>query len=330
MARSVGKAETGNDGAGSVGLGRRVKRRITRWVALFASTVLAALPLPVLRWVGNALGRLICLAASRRRRIADKNIEACFGDRFSPSQRRRIILESCQNITKSLLELFKFSRMKPEEVAKLVEFEGVEHLRDAAAEGNGVIVVTAHYGNWELLGAMIGELGYKLTVVARDASDPETAEMVNAARRRLGMRVLGREDLGEMLKVLRQGDVLGVLPDQRQLKSGRLLRFLGRPAPTALGPAVLALRSRAPLVPAFARRLPNGRFKVVFRPPIRIPKAPRRTELVGACMQAVNDAISREIAEHPEQWLWFHDRWATSAGNAKRGGAGGSEGNLAA
>jgi KDO2-lipid IV(A) lauroyltransferase len=171
------------------------------------------------------------------------------------------------------------------------------------------MVVTAHFGNWELLGAVVSLLGYELAVLARDAQDPATASLVNAARNKLGMTVLGRDDLNEMTSWLRQGKVLGVLPDQRQARGGRILDFMGRPATTALGPAILALRTGAAVVPAFARRMPDGRFHVVFYRPLDPPSGPERSRLIEVYAQKINQAIGDEIARHPEQWLWLHDRW---------------------
>jgi len=295
-----------------VSLSRRLKRRFVRVLTALAAHGISLLPLRLVQAIGAAIGWIVYLGARRRCIIAEHNLQATFGNRFSPAQRRRIIRRSCQNIATSMLELFKFARMRPEDVERLVTVTGAEHLHEAAQAGRGVIVVTAHYGNWELLGSIIVRLGYKLTVVARDASDPVTASLINSARNRLGMKVVGRDDLDEMLSILRSGGVLGVLPDQRHLKGGRIVEFMGRPALTAVGPAVLALRSGAAVVPGFARRVAGGRFEVVFYPPVCLPKTSRRSESILACTKLINEALGKEIAQHPEQWLWLHDRWTIS------------------
>jgi KDO2-lipid IV(A) lauroyltransferase len=269
------------------------------------------------------VGWLVYAAARKKRAVAEANLAACFGDRLPPAARRRIVYRCCQNVSTSMLELFKLARMKPQQIMGLVEVEGEEFLRAAAEQGKGVIVATAHYGNWELLGAVIRLLGYPLAVVAADARDPKTAALINQARRALGMQVLARDQLQAMLKALRRGEVLGLLPDQHYAVGGELLTFLGRPAYTALGPAVLALRSGAPLLVAFARRKSDGRFRVVFHPPLSVPDLLDRAEAARQLMQKVNDALSEEIRRHPEQWLWLHRRWrpvAHQAGAEENGG----------
>lgn len=292
-----------------VPLYRHLKRYATRWSAQLAAFLWSRLPLPTIQALGALLGRLVyCIARSRRRR-ALANLEACFGDRFTPTERRRLLLLSCQNMITSCLELFALARMKPEQLLRLVDIEGREHLDAAVARGKGVMVITGHYGNWELLGAIVALLGHDLAVLARDSTDRETARLVNAARHALNMKVVSRDDLTEMVAWLRQGKVLGILPDQRQSRGGVILNFMGRPASTSTGPAVLALRTGAALVPGFARRLPDGRFHAVFCPPLEPPQGLPRSQAAAAYSQTVNDALARAISDHPEQWLWLHDRW---------------------
>ncbi len=291
---------------------RHLKRHATRWSARLAAFLWSRLPLPVVQALGACLGRLIYRVARSRRRRALANLEACFGDRFTPAERRRILVFSAQNMVTSCLELFALARMKPEQILRLTDIEGREHLDAAVERGKGAMVITAHYGNWELLGAIIVTLfGHDLAVLARDSTDRETARLVNAARNALGMQVLSRDDLSEMIAWLRQGKVLGVLPDQRQPKGGLILDFMGRPATTSTGPAILALRTGAAIVPGFTRRLPNGRFHTVFCPPLEPPQGMARSQATGAYSQSVNDAVGRAISDHPEQWLWLHDRWRT-------------------
>lgn len=289
---------------------RRFQQFLLRTSAGIAAHLWAQLPLSWVQHIGRTLGWVAYFVARERRRAAEANLKACFGDRFTAAERRRILLMSCQNMITSPLELFKLAQMEPDAVRALVDVEGEEHIRAAVAQGRGVIVVTGHYGNWELLGGYLGLMGYDLAVLARDSSDPQTAGLVNAARRRLGIAaVLSRDAVREMTEWLAQGKVLGVLPDQRQAVGGRWLDFLGRPATTALGPAVLSLRTGAVLVLGFARRTSGGRFHVVFYPPIQRPEGLRRAEMIEAYAQKVNDALGYEISLHPEQWLWMHDRW---------------------
>lgn len=291
-------------------LRRRVEQSIIYWLTAAAAWGLARLPLRWLRMVGNAAGWLVFATFRSRQRLADANLVACFGDRFTSRERRRIRLFCTCNAAKTMLELLKRPRMTRQEIMAEVRLVGQEHMEKAHSAGRGVIACTPHYGNWELAGAVVSLLWGNMAVVARDANDPRTAEIVNRAREATGERVLARTSTMEMMRTLRTGGIVGILPDQHQALGGETLTFLGRPARTALGPAMLSLRTGAPIVVTFARRLPDDTFEMRFCEPLWPPAdAERSTEAAAALMQRVNDLMSEEISAHPEQWLWLHNRW---------------------
>ncbi|MCX7599840.1 MAG: lysophospholipid acyltransferase family protein [Armatimonadetes bacterium] len=291
-------------------LRRRVEQSCIYWLTAFAAWGLARLPLRWLRAMGNAIGWGIFATFRSRQRLADANLVACFGDRFTARERRHIRLFCTSNAAKTMLELLKRPRMPQGEIMAEVRMVGQEHMERAHAAGRGVIACTPHYGNWELAGALLSLLWGNMAVVARDANDPRTAEIINRAREASGQRVLARTDTMQMMRTLRAGGILGILPDQHQALGGETLTFLGRPAKTALGPAMLSLRTGAPIVVLFARRLPDDTFEVRFCEPLWPPAdEDRSARAAAALMQRVNDLMSEEIAAHPEQWLWLHNRW---------------------
>ncbi len=289
-------------------LGKRLTRFLLRCLVWSAANTVSVLPMRWVQRLGDLFGRLAAVVVRERCEVARRNMAEVLQPPPDEGECRRLVVRCCQELTKSMLELFRLARMRPDQIMALVDITGEQHLRAAAGRGRGVIVVTAHFGNWELLGAVITLLGHRLSVIARDSSDAPTARLINQARRALGMEVLSRDDLKEMMRVLQRGEVLGILCDQHQAQGGEILQFLGRPAATAMGPALLALRTGAAIVPAFALRLPSGRFKVYFYPPIDVPRA-ERTDAARRIMQRVNDIIGEEISRHPDQWLWLHRRW---------------------
>lgn len=289
-------------------LRRKAERTIIYWVTVLATWGLLRLPLRWVQRVGNGLGWFVFTFFPRRRRLADGNLEKCFPGRFTPDERRAIVLGCCRNIAKTMLELLKMPRMKRDDVLAMVDFEGLERFDAAYKRGKGVVLATAHYGNWELGGAALSLLGYKVDVIARDASSAQTADIINGSREAMGIEVLGREDTMAMFKDLRAGATIGILPDQHQV-GGAVLSFLGRPASTALGPATLALRTGAALIPVFIRRVEGDRFVFGIGEEFEMPVSEDREQATLALAQKLNDVLSEEIARHPEQWLWLHDRW---------------------
>lgn len=288
---------------------RTIERLLARCLAVPAFALARVLSIRSARRLGNILGTLLFLCTPRRQRLADANLQAVFGDRFSAAERRRIRLAVSRNLCKLFLELFKLPTLSREDIRRLVPVRGVERMEEISARGKGAILLTAHFGNWELLGARAAAEGLDVAVVARDASDVRVASLVNRCRESAGMSVLGRDDLRGMLRHLRANGFLGILPDQHAKSGSMQLTFLGRPAWVPRGPATLALRTGCALVVAFCTRQDNDDLvaEVVGEVDLDVPED--REAAVSTIMCRINRLIEEEIWRRPEQWLWLHNRW---------------------
>jgi len=290
-------------------LRRKLERLAARGVATVCWVIARLVPLRWGRAFGNVGGGLLYAISLRRQRLADANLIAVFGDRYSPSERRIIRRAVTRNLAQLFFELFKFPTLSPEDIIRLVPGEGVEHMRQALARGKGAILVTAHYGNWEMAGARLAAEGFDVAVVARDASDAQVASIINSSRAGVRLRVIGRDNLKAMIAHLRGNGVLAILPDQHSNENPVRVTFLGRPAWCAKGPAMLALRTGCAVVPGFGFREPDGSLRGYVLEEIPLPETPEREQAVAELMQRINDVIGEQIMQHPEQWLWLHDRW---------------------
>ena len=294
-------------------LRRGAERLVTRTVASAFSGLIRAIPLSWGRRIANLYGHLLYALTLRRQRLADRSLVETFGERFSSRERRGIRLAVTQNMCKVFVELFRTSMFSREQIRNLVPVEGVEHLRQAVARGHGAMVITGHFGNWELLGARLAGEGFDVGVVARDASDAGVASLINESRERLGMRVFGNRDLRPMNAHLRANGVLGILPDQHARKGSILLDFLGRPAWVVRSPALLALRTGAAVLPGFCLRGPDDSLRAIVLPEIDTQDLGDRDEATVELTRRINAALEAQIRAHPEQWLWLHDRWKPAA-----------------
>lgn len=290
-------------------LRRKTEQLIIRWVTGFFALLARVLPLRWLQAIGNVAGSLLFRILRPRREIAMANLQKVFGDRYDERERARIIHFSIRNMAKTMLELLKVPWMSEEEMERFAPVRGEEYLRQAAERGDGVIVITGHFGNWEVLAATIARLGFDLSVIARDANDPGTADIINRSRQMAGEEVLPRESVRQMLRILRGGDVLGILPDQHADRGGIWLPFMGHLACTATGPATLAHRTGATIVPGFARRTEDDHFDVYFLPPIELPDTGDREADIRKGTEMVNRVLGEQITKYPEQWVWMHRRW---------------------
>lgn len=288
---------------------RRLERLAARVVAYIFCAIARLLPLSWSRTLGRLGGYALYAVSPRRQRLADRNLAATFGDRYTPAQRRAIRLAVCQNVATLFLELFKFATLTRDQIMRTVRLEGVEHMRRALERGKGALLVSAHYGNWEAAGARTAAEGFNVAVVARDASDASVASLINASRSGVQLAVIGKDDLKAMVAHLRSNGVLAILPDQHSNESPVRVNFLGRPAWCARGPAVLAFRTGCAVVPGFGFRELDGSLRGYFLEEIPLPNCADREQGIAELMQRIMDVISEQITQHPEQWLWLHNRW---------------------
>lgn len=292
-------------------LRRAVEQFCVHWVVALLAVLVRCLPLRALRRLATVVAWVVGLCSVRRQRMMERNLQAVFGKRLSSSQRRRIRWQSMVNICKTMAELLKLPQLSEADLRREVSIEGLEHLDAALAQGRGAILVTAHFGNWEYAGAYLSTLGYPVSVVARDANDPLVRDLINKARFSKGVRVLQRSDVSQMMRALKANECVAILPDQHAARGAVRVRFLGLPADSPAGPALLALRTGAPIVPSFAYRQSDDHISCKALPALPIRDTGNRAADVLAITQQINDVIGEAIWKNPEQWLWLHNRWRT-------------------
>ncbi len=288
---------------------RRIEQSLIAALAWLTSLAVRFVSFRGLYLLADALANLIILLVPRRIRMAERNIAATF-PHLSPQECRAICRRSVKNIVRTMLEHFKLPYLSAQDLKHLLTGSDLQPMKQALQEGSSVILISAHLGNWEYLGAYASSQVAPLTVIARDAAHPVVAGLINKARQAHKITVLGREDLREMLRVLNAGGMLGILPDQHCAQGGALLEFLGRPAWTFTGPALLAQRSNARVFAAFCvRHFDSGALEVILWPEIELIHTGQRTQDVIVNTQRINKAIEEAIRAYPDNWLWLHNRW---------------------
>jgi len=264
------------------------------------------------RAIGNSLGSLFYVLSSRYRNVALRNLRAAYGHEKSEAEIRKIAREVFRHFARGAVEFFYFLSLRPDQIGAMIDLEGRENLDEVLAEGRGCIIITAHYGNWELLARKSVIEGYKLNVIARNSDDPGMTGIATRIRESGGYRVFDKDQpLIGALRALRKNEILGILPDQNE-SNGIMVDFFSRPAATATGPAAFALKSGAALVPAFAPRMPNGKYRATVYPRIDFTPSGDEGKDIRDLTALINQAIEREVRSNPSQWLWLHDRWKCS------------------
>jgi KDO2-lipid IV(A) lauroyltransferase len=271
-----------------------------------------SLPLSWTYWLGARLADLFYLASPGQRGAIRRNhlrIRRYRGLPVSERDLNRMTRETYQLFGHYMADFFRYSVSAKRGLEQRVELEGVEHLTAALAGGRGVLLTTAHIGNWELGGLILSLKGYPLTVAYRPMSSPRVNRMFLEQRRKRGLDPvpLGRAALG-MVRALRQGQLAAVLADRDFSEDPFLLPFFGAPARLPRGPATLSYRVGSPLLPGFMLRKPDGNFRMVLTPAID----PGRYASAEALQGELVRVLERVIGEHATQWFIFEDFWAGS------------------
>ena len=199
----------------------------------------------------------------------------------------------------------------------MLEIEGIEHLEQALAEGKGVVVFTGHFGNWELMGAVVASLGYPVDAVARKQNSSGADEFMAEVRRQYGLRIHERGfSLRAAFRALKQGRMLALLADQDARGRGWFVDFFNQPSSTFSGPVQLAQRLGAPIVPAFFVRTDRPGYRLVFCPPRQVAPDASIEEMQNQ-LQELTTTLEDTIRQYPEQWFWIHRRWKTKPPSAE-------------
>lgn len=286
-------------------------RHLIEFIAFqFIAFLVQLLPLHGVRQMGRGLGRFVFAVVGHRKDVTMNNLRRAFKEK-SEADLVRIARGAFENIGISLLELVWFPRMTRDQVLKAVRFNKPEILHNAYNRGKGVLILTAHFGNWELLGqALTVHFQYPLKGLVKTQSNRLVNELINRRRELFGTKVIPMEtSLREVLRALGDGEMVAIAADQAAPKENVPMTFFGTMVPTHTGPAALSLKTGAPIVAVFAVRSADGSYDAHT---IAVPSE----DLVGHSEENVVELTRRHvritediIRQYPDQWLWMHKRW---------------------
>jgi KDO2-lipid IV(A) lauroyltransferase len=263
-------------------------------------------------------GRIIYRVFPFRRRIILNNLRQVFGHSVPEAEITRMAQAHYAHLFRSLVELARFPFLPPKRRAALARVENVEAVWAAHAEGKGVLILTGHFGNFELatVAGIGGNQQYRgrLHFVRRPVKPRWLETLLTRRFRRAGFGVLPRRgSLDEILERLAAGDgVVFILDQHAGGRDGVVVDFLGVPAATFRSLALIALSTGAPVVPAASWREDDGRHVLRFEEPLAVIEAEDLDEAVRLNTRAYNAALERLVLRHPEQWYWVHRRWKVS------------------
>lgn len=290
---------------------RRLRFLVEAGIMRLARLLAAMLPSSAAHGIGSALGSLAYRLAGGRRKIALDNLARALPE--LDSARRRAIAEgSFRTVGRNAMDVFLFHRYGPDSVGKEVTLEGWDHLAEAHARGKGVIVLSAHFGHWELTALIQGHRGIPMGMLVRPLDNPWLEKQLGAVRLRSGNFLIPKADgVKGLMKSLKAGGAVAFLMDQDARAHGRMVPFFGRPASTTTTPARLALRMGAAIVPCYAHPRPEGGYRIVYLPEVVPERSGDLESDVMRLTERLNEILEDWIRERPDQWFWMHRRWKT-------------------
>jgi len=277
--------------------------------------VLAAVPLRLAVRLGALLGSIVYLVDVPHRRIGMRNLAIAFPEK-ALAERRRILRGSFQNLGRMAVELAHLPALPREELEQMVRFEDEAWWREAIGwqRPSGVLVLSGHFGNWELLVFAHGMRGHPVHLVHRAIANRRVDRWLHELRTRAGTHTIRKSAAaGAVLRALHERGLLVLPIDQNSTRGlGVFVDFFGVPASTNAGMARIALRADAPVVPVFiVREGGSARHRVHVLPIMRVERTGDPVSDVRHNTQRFTAVFEEMVRRHPDHWLWMHKRWKT-------------------
>ncbi len=247
----------------------------------------------------------------KHRKIIKTNLDFAYGDSLNISEKMRIEKKCYKNLVYFLADFVKNQGITKEELSAKVEFENSEILKDAIKKGKKIILITAHYGNWELISFCIAAFFGSVTGVGRKLEDSSMDKILRKNREQFDIKVIEKRGaMRGMIKTLRKNRILGLLVDQNTAENeGVLVDFFDKKARQTHSTAILSRKMNALIIPAFITTNDYKKYKITFYDKIEPIKSENAKEDIQKMTQLQADIIEKAIRKKPDEWFWFHKRW---------------------
>lgn len=265
--------------------------------------------------LGQIMGDFFYGISRKRKRIAMTNLEIAFGEGMTVSEKKLIVQESFRQQAISFLQCLWLRHRPRERLPELIdgEPEGLNILKDCLERKKGIFFLTAHYGNWEVMGHFHGSLNIApLSSIARKLDNPFLEKDSRAFRTLFGNSILHKDESPlKMVRVLKSNGCVIVMMDQNMARDGLFVDFFGKKASTTRSIPLLSFLTGAAIVPLFSFPNGNGRYKIRYGPEIKFKITGNKKKDVWNLTQECEKFIESVIRDNPEPWMWGHRRWKT-------------------
>lgn len=283
----------------------------------FLGALIPKLPRPLVYHLGRGLGMLAAALDRHGRETSLSNLEAAFGDRYSPGEREVIVRGSYQQFAGTMIDLFWSPRLDADNFRRLIEFEGLDDLRRTAGRGKPHVFACYHYGNFELLSLACGWVGITPHIITQEFKNAALDPIFNHLRTRSGHQIVPRDGgIVRLYKALRRSGEVAILVDLAlQMHQPTVaIDCFGLQTSVTYAHAWLAEKTGAPIVPVHAEPLPGGRCRIVFHPKLEIPAGATHQQVAQLCWDQFEPVVRR----NPAPWMWMYKYWRYQPTKAER------------
>ncbi len=300
---------------------KKLRKSLNRFLAWFGlnicSGIVKVIPASYLYVFANNIASLAYIFAVKQRKIALNSLSIAFGKEKSQVEIEKIAKDCFIYMAKSAVELM-FLMDKPLVLKERTDIVGKENLDKALAKGNGVILVSAHFGNFPLLLGRLAVDGYKAGGIMRPMRDDRVEKIFLKKRDKFGVKTIYSQPRNECVNntigALRNNELVFIPIDQNFGTGGIFVNFFGEKAATATGPVILAQRTKAALIPCFILRQPSDKHKIIFEPALELKEGKDVGDTILINIQRLTDIIESYIRKYPAEWGWIHRRWKSKPG----------------
>ncbi len=287
----------------------KISHTLEYWGAASGIAIAQALPAKLADKFGSWLGSAAGLVLRSRRKIAMENLRRAMLE-HTEEQRKAIVDEVFRNTGRTLVEFARFGTLGIAGVKRLVPESDCSEITEAMEKGRGGIILTAHFGCWELLGAWAGTFGYQMDFLMGTQHNEKVDNLLVGLRKGMGFGVIRLSTSARsVFKALKQNHLTGMVADQHASSGSLIVPFFGRPASSPRGPAVFAIRANCPLLPMMLKREQFNRHVVIKGKPIYPPNSGDEEADIRSMTEEYTAFFEATIRKYPGQWLWTHRRW---------------------
>jgi len=296
-------------GAGS----QRFRHYLEYWLLLAIGALLRLLPYRVNLKIANFLGKISFSLLRIRRKVTLDNLKMVFGNQKTENEIEKIALRSYCIMARGFIEHLTFPALSQEKILSNLEFKNLHYLDEIMQHGKGAILVSSHFGSWQIGGTSVRLAGYPMNFLVQRQNNHLVEDLVYGYVEDKGVKVLYKSvSAGKILELLNSNQIVAVLPDQDAGKNGVIVNFMGQPASTHKGPAFFSLKTGAPIIIALSLNKQNGKHTVVMEKPIYPHPTGDRDEDIKNLTQVYTGKIEEYIRKYPEHWFWQHRRWKST------------------